>query len=150
MSLKDQITADMKTAMKGGDKDRLGVIRLILAAIKQREVDERIVLDDAQVLGVVEKMIKQRRDSIAQFRAAAREDLASKEEYEVGVIQGYMPAQLGEAEIDAIISKAISDSGATGAKDMGKVIGLVRPQVAGRADMGKVSESVKRKLAPAH
>ena len=147
MSLKDQITADMKTAMKGGDKDRLGVIRLILAAIKQREVDERIVLDDAQVLGVVEKMIKQRRDSIAQFRAAAREDLASKEEYEVGVIQGYMPAQLGEAEIDAIIAKAITDSGATGAKDMGKVIGLVRPQVAGRADMAKVSESVKRKLA---
>ena len=147
MSLKDQITADMKTAMKGGDKDRLGVIRLILAAIKQREVDERIVLDDAQVLGVVEKMIKQRRDSIAQFRAAAREDLASKEEYEVGVIQGYMPAQLGEAEIDAIIAKAIADSGATGAKDMGKVIGLVRPQVAGRADMAKVSESVKRKLA---
>ena len=147
MSLKQQITDDMKTAMKGGDKDRLGVIRLILAAIKQREVDERIVLDDAQVLGVVEKMIKQRRDSIAQFRAAAREDLASKEEYEVGVIQGYMPAQLGEAEIDAIIAKAIADSGATGAKDMGKVIGLVRPQVAGRADMAKVSESVKRKLA---
>jgi uncharacterized protein YqeY len=147
MSLKDQITSDMKTAMKGGDKDRLGVIRLILAAIKQREVDERIVLDDAQVLAVIEKMIKQRRDSIAQVRAAAREDLASKEEYEVGVIQGYMPAQLGEAEIDAIIAKAIADSGATGAKDMGKVIGLVRPQVAGRADMGKISESVKRKLA---
>jgi uncharacterized protein YqeY len=147
MSLKDRITNDMKTAMKGGDKDRLGVIRLILAAIKQREVDERIVLDDAQVLAVIEKMIKQRRDSIAQFRAAAREDLASKEEYEVGVIQGYMPAQLGEAEIDAIIAKAIADSGATGAKDMGKVIGLVRPQVAGRADMGKISESVKRKLA---
>jgi uncharacterized protein YqeY len=147
MSLKDQITSDMKTAMKGGDKDRLGVIRLILAAIKQREVDERIVLDDAQVLAVIEKMIKQRRDSIAQFRAAAREDLASKEEYEVGVIQGYMPAPLGDAEIDAIIAKAIADSGATGAKDMGKVIGLVRPQVAGRADMGKISESVKRKLA---
>jgi len=147
MSLKDRITNDMKTAMKGGDKDRLGVIRLILAAIKQREVDERIVLDDAQVLAVIEKMIKQRRDSIAQFRAAAREDLASKEEYEVGVIQGYMPAPLGDAEIDAIIAKAIADSGATGAKDMGKVIGLVRPQVAGRADMGKISESVKRKLA---
>ena len=98
MALKDQITNDMKTAMKGGDKDRLGVIRLILAAIKQREVDERIVLDDAQVLAVVEKMIKQRRDSITQFRAAAREDLATKEEYEVGVIQGYMPEQLGEAQ----------------------------------------------------
>jgi uncharacterized protein YqeY len=147
MSLKDQITSDMKAAMKGGDKDRLGVIRLILAAIKQREVDERIVLDDAQVLAVIEKMIKQRRDSIAQFRAAAREDLATKEEYEVGVIQAYMPAQLAEAEIDAIIAKAIADSGATGAKDMGKVIGLVRPQVAGRADMGAVSGRVKAKLA---
>ena len=147
MPLKDQITTDMKVAMKGGDKDRLGVIRLILAAVKQRDVDERIVLDDAQVLGVVEKMIKQRRDSIAQFRAANREDLASKEEYEVGVIQAYMPAQLGAAEIDAIIAKAIADSGAASAKDMGKVIGLVRPQVAGKADMGAVSLAVKNKLA---
>lgn len=147
MPLKQQITDEMKAAMKSGDKDRLGVIRLILAAIKQREVDERIVLDDTEVLKVVEKMIKQRRDSITQFRAAAREDLATKEEYEIGVIQGYMPAQLGEAEVEAIIVKAIADSGASGAKDMGKVIGLVRPQVAGRADMGKVSEAVKRKLA---
>lgn len=146
MPLKQQITEDMKTAMKGGDKDRLGTIRLLLAAIKQREVDERIVLDDAQVLAVIEKMIKQRRDSIAQFRAAAREDLATKEEYEIGVIQGYMPAQLGDAEIDAIIAGAIADSGAAGPKDMGKVIGLVRPQVAGRADMGKVSTLVKAKL----
>jgi len=147
MPLKQQITDDMKAAMKGGEKDRLGVIRLILAAIKQREVDERIVLDDTQVLSVIEKMIKQRRDSITQFRAAAREDLASKEEYEVGVIQAYMPAQLSADEVDAIIAKAIADSGAASAKDMGKVIGLVRPQVAGRADMGKVSESVKQKLA---
>jgi uncharacterized protein YqeY len=147
MPLKQQITDDMKTAMKGGDKDRLGVIRLILAAIKQREVDERIVLDDAQVLAVIEKMIKQRRDSIAQFRAAAREDLATKEEYEVGVIQAYMPAQLSDAEVDAIIAKAIADSGASGAKDMGKVIGLVRPQVAGKADMGAVSQAVKARLA---
>jgi uncharacterized protein len=146
MPLKDTITSDMKTAMKSGDKDRLGVIRLILAAIKQREVDERIVLDDTQVLAVVEKMIKQRRDSITQFRAAAREDLASKEEYEVGVIQGYMPAALGEAEVDAIIAKAIADSGAASAKDMGKVIGLVSPQVAGRADMGAVSQRVKARL----
>ncbi len=146
MPLKQQITEDMKTAMKGGDKDRLGTIRLLLAAIKQREVDERIVLDDAQVLAVIEKMIKQRRDSITQFRAAAREDLATKEEYEIGVIQGYMPAQLGDAEIDAIIAGAIADSGAAGPKDMGKVIGLVRPQVAGRADMGKVSTLVKAKL----
>jgi uncharacterized protein YqeY len=145
--LKQQITEDMKTAMKSGDKDRLGVIRLILSGIKQREVDERIELDDTQVLAVIEKMIKQRRDSIAQFRAAAREDLATKEEYEVGVIQGYMPAQLGDAEIEAIIAKAIADSGATTAKDMGKVIGLVRPQVAGRADMGKISEIVIAKLA---
>ena len=147
MSLKETITNDMKTAMKSGDKDRLGVIRLILAAIKQREVDERIVLDDTEVLKVIEKMIKQRRDSITQFRAAAREDLASKEEYEVGVIQAYMPAQLGEAEIEAIIAKAIADSGATSAKDMGKVIGLVRPQVAGKADMGAVSQRVKVHLA---
>ena len=146
MSLKDAITNDMKAAMKGGDKDRLGVIRLILAAIKQREVDERVVLDDAQVLNVVEKMLKQRRDSIEQFRAAAREDLASKEEYEVGVIKAYMPAELGEAEIEAIIAKAIADSGAASAKDMGKVIGLVRPQVAGRADMGAVSQRVKARL----
>jgi len=147
MPLKEQITEDMKTAMKSGEKDRLGVIRLILAGIKQREIDERIMLDDAQVLSVIEKMIKQRRDSIAQFRAAAREDLATKEEFEVGVIQGYMPAQLGDAAIDAIIATAIADSGATSAKDMGKVIGLVRPQVAGRADMSKISQAVKDKLA---
>ena len=147
MSLKDRITDDMKTAMKSGDKDRLGVIRLILAALKQREVDERIVLDDAQILAVIEKMQKQRRDSIEQFRAAAREDLASKEEFEIGVIQAYMPAQLSDAEIDAIIAKAIADSGATSAKDMGKVIGLVRPQVAGRADMGTLSQRIKTRLA---
>ena len=146
MPLKQQITDDMKTAMKSGDKERLGVIRLILAGIKQREVDERIELDDAQVLSVIEKMIKQRRDSIAQFRAAAREDLATKEEFEVGVIQGYMPAQLDDAAIDAIIATAIADSGAASAKDMGKVIGLVRPQVAGRADMGAVSQRVKARL----
>ena len=145
--LKQRITDDMKTAMKSGEKERLGVIRLILAGIKQREVDERIMLDDAQVLAVIEKMIKQRRDSISQFRAAAREDLATKEEFEVGVIQGYMPAQLSDADIDAIIAKAITDSAAAGAKDMGKVIGLVRPQVAGRADMGAVSQRVKARLA---
>jgi uncharacterized protein YqeY len=146
MPLKQQITEDMKTAMKSGAKERLGVIRLILAGIKQREVDERIELDDTQVLSVIEKMIKQRRDSIAQFRAAAREDLATKEEFEVGVIQGYMPAQLDDAAIDAIIAQAIADSGAASAKDMGKVIGLVRPQVAGRADMGAVSQRVKARL----
>jgi uncharacterized protein YqeY len=146
MSLKTRLSEDMKAAMKGGDKDRLGVIRLVNAAIKQREVDERIELDDTQVLAVIEKMLKQRRDSITQFRAAGREDLAGKEEFEVGVIQAYLPAQLGDAEIEAIVAKAIADSGASSAKDMGKVVGLVKPQVAGRADMGKVSALVKQKL----
>ncbi|NCT68504.1 MAG: GatB/YqeY domain-containing protein [Rhodanobacteraceae bacterium] len=146
MSLKERLTDDMKAAMKGGDKERLAVIRLVNAAIKQREVDERIALDDAQVLATLEKMLKQRRDSITQFRAAGREDLASQEEFEVGVIQGYMPAQLSAAEIDAIVAKAIADAGASSAKDMGKVVGLVKPQVAGRADMGQVSALVKQKL----
>jgi len=146
MSLKERLTEDMKAAMKGGAKERLGVIRLVNAAIKQREVDERIQLDDAQVLAVIEKMLKQRRDSITQFRAAAREDLASKEEFEVSVIQTYLPAQLSAAEIDAIISKAMADSGAMSPKDMGKVIALVKPQVAGRADMGTLSQLVKARL----
>ncbi|MEO7064429.1 MAG: GatB/YqeY domain-containing protein [Dokdonella sp.] len=146
MSLKEQLVADMKAAMKSGDKDRLGVIRLINAAIKQREVDERVMLDDTQVLVVLEKMLKQRRDSITQFRAAAREDLAIIEEFEVGVIQHYLPAQLSQAEIDAIIDKAVADSGATSGKDMGKVISLVKPQVAGRADMGALSQLVKARL----
>lgn len=147
MSLKNRITDDMKAAMKGGDKDRLGVIRLILAALKQREVDERIVLDDAQVTGVLEKMLKQRKDSIEQYTAAGRDDLAAVERAESAVIQAYLPEPLGDAEIDLIVARAISESGASGAKDMGKVIGLVRPQVAGRADMGAISELVKRKLA---
>jgi uncharacterized protein YqeY len=146
LSLKERLTEDMKAAMKGGAKERLGVIRLVNAAIKQREVDERIQLDDAQVLAVIEKMLKQRRDSITQFRAAAREDLASKEEFEVGVIQTYLPVQLSTAEIDAIISKAMADSGAMSPKDMGKVIALVKPQVAGRADMGTLSQLVKARL----
>ncbi|MHB8448691.1 MAG: GatB/YqeY domain-containing protein [Rudaea sp.] len=147
MSLKTQLTEDMKAAMKGGDKDRLGTIRLINAAIKQREVDERIQLDDAQVLAVLEKMLKQRRDSITQFEAAGRTDLADKEKAEVGVIQTYMPAQLGAAEVDAIIAATIAESAATGPKDMGKVMGLVKSKVAGRTDMGKLSELVKAKLA---
>jgi uncharacterized protein YqeY len=146
MSLKAQLTEDMKTAMKSGEKDRLGVIRLVNAAIKQREVDERIALDDAQVLGVLEKMLKQRKDSISQYEAAAREDLAAVERYEMGVIQAYMPAQLTAAEIDAIITAAIAESGATSQKDMGKVIALVKPQVAGKADMGQLSSLVKQKL----
>ncbi len=147
MSLKAKLTDDMKAAMKGGDKDRLGTIRLINAAIKQREVDERIQLDDAQVLAVLEKMLKQRRDSITQFEAAGRTDLADKEKAEVGVIQTYMPAQLSAAEVDAIIGAAVAEVGATGPKDMGKVMGLVKSKVAGRTDMGKLSELVKTKLA---
>jgi len=147
MSLKAKLTEDMKAAMKGGEKDKLGVIRLINAAIKQREVDERIVLDDAQVLNALEKMLKQRKDSVTQYEAANREDLAAVERYEIGVIQAYLPAELGADEIAAIIDAAIAQTGAAGPKDMGKVIALVRPQVAGRADMGKLSEQVKTKLA---
>ena len=147
MSLKERLTTDMKTAMKAGEKDRLGVIRLVNAAIKQREVDERIVLDDTQVLAVLEKMLKQRKDSVAQYEAAAREDLAAVERYEIGVIQAYLPAQLSASEIEAIVARAIADSGATSAKDMGKVVGLIKPQLAGRADMGQVSALVKRRLA---
>ena len=146
MSLKQQLTDDMKAAMKGGEKDRLGVIRLVNAAIKQREVDERIELDDVQVLAVLEKMLKQRKDSVTQYEGAGREDLAAIERYEMGVIEAYMPAKMSAAEIDAIVTKAIADAGATSAKDMGKVVGLVKPQVAGRADMGQVSALVKQKL----
>ena len=146
MSLKSQLTEDMKAAMKGGDKERLGVIRLINAAIKQREVDERIQLDDAQVLAILEKMLKQRRDSVTQFQAGGRTDLADKETYEIGVIQNYLPAQLSAEEVDAIIAAAVAESGAAGPKDMGKVMGLVKPKVAGRTDMGKLSERIKARL----
>jgi uncharacterized protein YqeY len=147
MSLKAKLTDDMKAAMKGGDKERLGTIRLVNAAIKQREVDERIVLDDAQVLAVLEKMLKQRRDSITQFEAAGRTDLADKEKAEVAVIQAYLPAQMTPAEVDAAIATAIAESGATGPKDMGKVMGLAKAKVAGRTDMGKLSELIKAKLS---
>ena len=147
MSLKQQLTDDMKAAMKGGEKDKLQVIRLINAAIKQREVDERITLDDAQVLAVLEKMVKQRKDSITQYEAAAREDLAQVERYELGVIQAYLPAQMSTEEVEAIVVAAVAEAGATSAKDMGKVIALVKPKVAGRTDMGKLSELVKQKLA---
>ncbi|HEY2397205.1 MAG TPA: GatB/YqeY domain-containing protein [Rudaea sp.] len=149
MSLKLRLNEDMKTAMKSGDKDRLGVIRLINAAIKQREVDERIQLDDAQVLSVLEKMLKQRRDSVTQFQAAGRTDLADKETFEIAVIQGYRPAQLSADEVDAIIAATITEAGASGPKDMGKVIGLVKAKVAGRTDMGTLSERVKARLATA-
>jgi uncharacterized protein YqeY len=147
MSLKLKLTDDMKTAMKSGDKNRLGVIRLVNAAIKQREVDERIQLDDTQVLSVLEKMLKQRRDSFSQFQAAGRTDLADQENFEIGVIQSYLPAQLTPQEVDVAIGSAITESGASGPKDMGKVMGLVKVKVAGRTDMGKLSELVKARLA---
>ena len=147
MSLKNQITEDMKTAMRAKDSARLGAVRLLLSAVKQREVDERIELTDADVISVIEKMLKQRRDSITAFESANRVDLADIEKYEVSVLQTYMPKQMSEAEIDAIINQMISDSGAQGAKDMGKVVGLVKPLVAGMADMGKVSGLIKAKLS---
>jgi uncharacterized protein YqeY len=145
--LKLQIQDDMKTAMKAGDKRRLGAVRLILAAVKQKEVDERKELTDGDVLGILEKMLKQRRDSIAQYEQAGRTDLAEQEAFEVGVIQGYMPAQLSDAEIAAIIEEAIAASGAKAMADMGKVMGLVKPRIQGRADMGAVSARVKQRLA---
>ena len=147
MSLKLRLTDDMKAAMKGGDKDTLGVIRLINAAIKQREVDERIELDDAAVLAVLEKMVKQRKDSVTQFEAAAREDLAAIERAEIVVIERYLPARLDEASITAAIDAAIAATGATSAADMGKLMGVLKPQLAGQADMGQVSALVKRRLA---
>jgi hypothetical protein len=147
MSLKQRLTEDMKTAMKGGDRARLDVIRLINAAIKQREVDERITLDDTQVLAVLEKMLKQRRDSVTQFQAGNRQDLADKELAEIAVIEGYLPQKLSEDELVALIATAVAEAGATGPKDMGKVVGLVKTKAAGRADMGRASELIKAKLA---
>ena len=146
MSLKAQITEDMKTAMRGGDKDRLAVVRLILAAIKQREVDERIQLDDAQTLSVLEKMVKQRRESITQFQSGGRDDLVAKETAELNVLTGYLPAALSDAELDALINEAIASVGATTIKDMGKVMGLVKTRAAGRADMGAVGARIKSRL----
>jgi len=137
----------MKTALKAGDKRRLGAVRLILAAVKQREVDERRELADPEVLAVLEKMLKQRRDSISQYEQAGRTDLAEQEAYEVGVIQGYMPAALGEAEIGALIEEAIAATGAKAMADMGKVMAIVKPKIQGRADMGAVSARVKQRLA---
>ena len=146
MALKDQITQHMKDAMKSGDKDRLGVIRLILSALKQREVDERIVLDDGQILSVLDKMLKQRRESVTQFAQGNRPDLVAKEEAEIKVIQGYMPAQLSDAELDAMVAEAVAQTGAASVKDMGKVMGILRPKVAGKADMSAVSAKIKAKL----
>ena len=147
MSLKTQLTEDMKAAMKSGEKDRLGVIRLINAAIKQKEVDERIEMTDALVLAVLEKMVKQRKDSISQYEAAGREDLAAIERYELGVIDAYLPAKLGEAEVLTAIDAAITETGATGAADMGKLMAVLKPKLAGQADMGEVSKLVKKRLA---
>ncbi len=147
MSMKQQLTDDMKAAMKGGDKHSLGVIRLINAAIKQREVDERIELDDAAVIAVLDKMVKQRRDSVTQYEAANREDLAAIERDEITVIERYLPAKMGEAEIQAEITAAIAQTGASSAADMGKLMGVLKPKLAGKADMGLVSKLIKQTLA---
>ena len=145
--LKQTIQDDMKAAMKAGDKRRLGVIRLILAAVKQREVDERIELDDTQVLAVLDKMVKQRRDSIAQYEKAGRSELAEQEAYEVGICQTYMPEELSEAEVDALIEQALTETGAASMKEMGKVMGWLKPKLQGRADMGAVSGRIRQKLS---
>ncbi len=146
-SLSARINDDVKAAMKAKDKARLGVLRLITAAIKQREVDERITLNDDQVLAVLEKMVKQRKDSITQYEKAGRQELAQQEATEISIIQAYLPEQLTDAEIDALIAEAISNSGAASMKDMGKVMGMLKPKLAGRADMGKVSQIIKKQLS---
>ena len=147
MSLKQQITDDMKTAMRARDAARLGAIRLLLAAMKQREVDERIELTDADVVAIIEKMNKQRRDSISQYEAAGRQDLADVEKFEMSVLANYMPQQLSEAEVSTAVAEAIAATGAAGAQDMGKVMGVLKPKLAGRADMGKVSALIKAQLS---
>jgi uncharacterized protein YqeY len=146
MSLKERITDDMKAAMRSGEKERLGVIRMITAAIKQREVDERITLDDAQVLSVLEKMIKQRKESVVQFQAGSRPDLVEKETAEITLLQTYMPSQLSDAELDGLIADAIAATGAASIKDMGKVMGIIKQKAQGRADMGAVGAKIKAKL----
>lgn len=146
MPLKQQITDDMKVAMRAKDTARLGAIRLLLAAIKQREVDERTELDDAAVLAVIEKMLKQRRDSISQYETAGRQDLADAERFEVSVLSQYLPQPLTDAEILALLDQAVAETGAASIKDMGKVMNVLRPQLAGRADMGKVSGLIKARL----
>ena len=147
MGLRERVNDEIKTAMKAREQERLAALRLLLAAVKQREVDERITLDDAGVVSVVEKMIKQRKDSISQFEKAARQDLADKEKYEISVIEAYLPQQLSQAEIERVVAEAIAATGAKSPADMGKVMGVVKPKLAGRADMGKVSALVKGKLA---
>jgi uncharacterized protein YqeY len=146
MTLKERITEDMKTAMRSGEKDRLAVIRLLQAAIKQREVDERITLDDAQVTSVLEKMIKQRKESIVAFEKGARADLVAKETAEIAILVPYLPEQMSEADLDALIADAIKSTGAASIKDMGKVMGIVKSKAAGKADMGAVGARIKAKL----
>lgn len=147
MSLKQRITEDMKNAMRAKETARLGAIRLLLAAMKQREVDERIELSDADIIAIIGKMLKQRQDSITQFEAAGRQELADNEKFEVGILQGYMPQALSEAEIAAAVDEAVAASGAQSPQEMGKVIALLKPKLAGRADMGKVSALVKARLS---
>jgi len=147
MTLRERVTEDMKSAMKAREAERLATIRLLLAAMKQREVDERITLDDAGVVAVVEKMLKQRKDSVQQYEQAGRADLADKEKAEMVLLSGYLPQQLPDAEIDAIVAAALAASGAKSPADMGKVMAILKPQVAGKADMGKVSALVKAKLS---
>ncbi len=147
MTLKQQITDDMKAAMRAKEAGRLGAIRLLLAAMKQREVDERIELSDADVVAIIEKMNKQRRDSISQYEAAGRQDLAEVEKFEMTVLANYMPQQLSEAEVVAAVATAIAEAGATGPQDMGKVMGVLKAKLAGKADMGKVSALIKAQLS---
>jgi len=146
MSLKERITEDMKTAMRAKDTERLGTIRMLQAAIKQREVDERVTMDDVQILGIIEKMVKTRKESVDQFKTAGRDDLVAKELSEITQLQAYLPAQLSSAELEALIASAIASTGATSIKDMGKVVAAVKQQAAGRADMGAVSAQIKAKL----
>jgi uncharacterized protein len=146
MSLKERITEDMKTAMRGAQKERLGTVRMIMAAIKQREVDERVTLDDAQVLAVIDKMVKQRKESIASFEAGGRADLVAQEAAEIALLKDYLPAPLSPSEIETLISAAIASTGAASIKDMGKVMGALKSELAGRADMGAVSARIKQKL----
>ena len=146
-ALKERITEDMKTAMRAKEKARLGVIRMALAAIKQREVDERTTLDDAAIIAVIDKMIKQRRDSAAQYQEAGRDELAAQENAEIEILQDYLPPAMSEADIAAAIDKAIADTGASSAQDMGKLMGVLKPQLQGRADLGVVSGLVKQRLA---
>ncbi|MBI2753794.1 MAG: GatB/YqeY domain-containing protein [Betaproteobacteria bacterium] len=146
MSLKERVNEDMKAAMRARDRARLSAVRLLLAAMKQKEVDERVTLADADTLGIIEKMIKQRRESIAQFEKAGRKDLADIEQFEIGVLSTYLPQPMGESEIAQAVDAAVAETGAAGMRDMGKVMALLKPRLAGRADMGKVSALVKSKL----